>query len=200
MIHADDMAVTAGRDQTDKRRFQLRVGDKVRAHVPLDMIDRNQRLIHRVSQRLCPAHAGQKRAHETRPEGHAHRVNIRKRKSRLLQRAIQKRVERLHVHSGSDLGHHAAVQRVGVHLRRDFSRQHAAAVLHNRNRGFVARRFHRENARVSLFTERFRLTARVFNIAHSSFILLRIDLTASDAAHARTVYKHAAIPVYSAIR
>ena len=89
----------------------------VRADVPLNMVDRNQRQFQRIGQRLCPAHPRQKRTHQSRSAGDRDRIQILKRTARLGKRAIQQGIQRLHMHSGGDFRHHAAVQRVPVDLR-----------------------------------------------------------------------------------
>ena len=44
--------MSAGHDLADKRRFQIRMLDKVRGNMSLDVMDRNQRLLCCISDRL----------------------------------------------------------------------------------------------------------------------------------------------------
>ena len=70
------MAVPAAGHQADKGRGQLRMRKVIGADVPLDVIDRNQRLIRRIGQCLGAAHARQQRAYQTGTVGDADGVHI----------------------------------------------------------------------------------------------------------------------------
>ena len=76
ILHHQDMAVPAAGHQADKGRGQLRMRKVIGADVPLDVIDRNQRLIRRIGQRLGAAHARQQRAYQTGAVGDADGVHI----------------------------------------------------------------------------------------------------------------------------
>ena len=138
-VHADDMAVSAGCNQADKGRFKLRMRNKVCAHMAFDVIYAHKRLIKRIGKRLGPAYARKKRAYKTRAIGYGNRVNVVKGHIRFFKRAVQKRIQRLHMHAAGNFRYNAAVQRMRVHLRCNLTGQHFASVSDNRNRSFIAR-------------------------------------------------------------
>ena len=71
VLHDHKMRMSAGHDLADKRRFQIRVLDKVCGYMSLDMMNRHQRLLCGVSDSLCRRNAHEKRAHKTRSVGHS---------------------------------------------------------------------------------------------------------------------------------
>ena len=57
--------MAAGNDQTEKRRLQIRMGQKIGGHMPLYMMDADERLAQAKSQGLGVGHPHQKGPHQT---------------------------------------------------------------------------------------------------------------------------------------
>ena len=127
--------------------------DIVRTHVALDVVDRDQRLVCRIGQRLGRAHADEQRAHQARAIGHSNRIDVRQGHVRLLQAFIHHRIDALHVLARGNLRHHAAVHRMQRNLRRNDRGDDLAAVADDRRRRLVTAGFNRKDGRMAAFLQ-----------------------------------------------
>ena len=75
-FHHHDLAVTAGRDQCQKRRFQLRIRQISSRNVSPNVVHRNERLVHRKRQRLAEVRADEQRTDQSGRAGRGNRVHV----------------------------------------------------------------------------------------------------------------------------
>ena len=85
-------------------------------------------------------HAHEERAHQPRPHGHRHAADVGEADTRLAERLLHQRVERLHVRASGHLGHDATEAFVQVDLGGDEVRAQLEAVFDHGDGGLVARR------------------------------------------------------------
>ena len=138
-FHHHDLAVTAGRDQCQKRRFQLRIRQISSRNVSSDVVHRNERLVHRKGERLAEVRADEQRTDQSGRTGRGNRVHIVLVHFRILKRLLGHAHDRLHVPPRRDFRHNAAVQRVRGDLRVHHARQDFSSVLDDGCRRFIAR-------------------------------------------------------------
>ena len=138
IVHAHEVGVPAADDKAQKRRFQFRMGKIVRRDVPAQMVDRDQRQPLRVGEAFGVIHADKQRADQTGRIGHRDGVDAVRRRTCVVKRFLYHAADRFGVPARGDLGHHAAVKLMFLHLRRDHVRKHNAAVFHNGGGRFVA--------------------------------------------------------------
>ena len=121
----------------------------------LDVVDGYQRQAARVGKRLGVAHGGEQRAHQPRPAGDGHGVDVFKRHAGFGKRRVQKRIERLHVHARGDFRHHAAEHGVAVDLREYLIGQRLPTVAHDGHGGLVAAGLKGQDGGVPRLLQRF---------------------------------------------
>ena len=138
-FHHHDLAVAAGRDQCQKRRFQLRIRQISSRNVSSDVVHRNKRLVHRKGERLAEVRADEQRTEQSGRTGRGNRVHIVLVHFRVLERLLGHAHDRLHVPPRRDFRHNAAVQRVRGDLRVHHARQDFSSVLDDGCRRFIAR-------------------------------------------------------------
>ena len=130
--------MSAGRDEGQKRRLQLRVRQKRRRDVAADVVHRDERLVQGKGKRLAEVRADEQRTDKARRTGRRDRVHV-----VLIHAGVRKRLlghahDRLHMAARGNLGHDAAVERVGRDLRVHDVRQHFPSVLDDGGRRFIA--------------------------------------------------------------
>ena len=155
VVDAHQVAVAAADHQAHKGRFQILGGQKVGAHVALDVVDRNQRPLRGIAQPLHAADAREQRAHQPWPVGDGQGVHVLQGHPRLLERLIHHPVAGVHVRAAGDFRNDAAIERVQIHLRKNHIAQNAAAVFHHGRRGFVAAGLQGQDAKGSLVLQGF---------------------------------------------
>ena len=136
--HFHDVRMPAACDKADERRLQIGVRDIVGADMPLDVVNRNQRQVRAVGQRLGAADAYQQCADQAGTVGNGDCVQIGKPHIRIVQRALHNRVACLDVLTRRDFRHYAAVERMRFHLRGDDVGEHRASVLDDGGSRLVA--------------------------------------------------------------
>ena len=141
--------MSAGHHETQKRRFQLRVGKVIGGDVPTDMVHGNQRLPHGEGRCLGKIHADKNRTDEAWGIGHGNGIDISPGQVCLLQSLIGKTIDGFNVLPGGNFRHHTAVETVQIHLRSDTVRQDFPAVADNGNGSFVTGGFHSKNIQFS---------------------------------------------------
>ena len=157
--HLCDRGMTAARDQANVRRFEVGKREVVGGDVSLDVIDRNQRLVQRVRERLCERHSYEQRPQKSRTVRHRHAVEFVRPHARIGERFGHDARYRHDVIARRDLGDDAAVAFVDVDLRRDHVGEDLSAAR-DRARGLVARRLDREYEQVVPAPHRLDLFAR----------------------------------------
>ena len=138
----------------------------------LNMIDRHQRDAAGVAEPLHAVHAGQQRAYQPGAVGHGQRIHVGKRHVRLFQRLIHHPVARIHVSAAGDLRHHAAIQGVGIRLRKNHAGNDLPPVFDDGGGSLVAAGFHGQNAHGRLLPQRVQLGLHFRDGIHgnSSFV------------------------------
>ena len=101
----------------------------------------DQRHTQGVGHGLGKADPHQYRPDQARGIGDRHRVNVLFRHTGLAQCLIGQTGNGLHMLTGRDLRHHAAVERVHIRLGKDGVAEHRASVTDDSYRGFIARGF-----------------------------------------------------------
>ena len=104
--------MSAGHDLADKRRLQIRMLDKVRGNMSLDVMDRDQRLLCCISDRLRSRNSDKKSTHKTRTVSHRDRRDLVQSHMRLIKGSLNHLVYLLNMLSRCDLRHNAAIERV----------------------------------------------------------------------------------------
>ena len=131
-------------DQPDARERIFVERDAACVNVRLKMIDRNQRLIRRDAERLCRGESDEERPRQSRLVDDRDRVQLVERNFRLTERVGDDGKNRLHVRSGRDFRHDAAVEFMDVDLRREGRAEDASRVVDDGGGGLVAARFDRK--------------------------------------------------------
>ena len=144
VVHLHEVAVSAGHDEAQKRRGQLRVRQIVSGNVSPQVVHRDQRKPGRHRQSLGEVDADQQRADQPRCRRDRDPVEVGKRHAGVRQRLVHHPRDRLRVAAARDLRHHAAVELMFLHLRRDHVAAHGAAVGHHRGGGLVTGGFNAE--------------------------------------------------------
>ena len=112
VLHLHDVAVPAGGHQTQKGRFELRVGQVERGDVSPQMVHRHQRFACRVGQTLGKIHAHQHRANKPRRKGDSHGVHVLHGLTGIQQGFFDRGTDKFAVAAAGNLRHNAAVQRL----------------------------------------------------------------------------------------
>src|SRR4029077_11594570 len=115
-------------------------------HVTFKMIDRDQRLVERVRERLAVGDAPEQGAHKGRAVGDADGVKVGEGEARLRQGFADYRDDLAQMFARGEFGNYSAVFAVNVDLRGDNRRKNVAAVGDDGGSGFVAGRFDAEDA------------------------------------------------------
>ena len=103
------MTVSARGNQTQKRRFEIRIRNVIGTDVPFDMMHANQRLPGGIRNRLRRSHTNKKRSHQTRSVGNTDRIHITERLPCLAQRFFNYLIYFFNVFAGCNLRHHTAI-------------------------------------------------------------------------------------------
>lgn len=110
-----------------------------------EMIDGDQGLAQTKRVRLRERDTDQQRTGKSGAGGDGYRIEIFSRHMSGAQGLAHNGDNVPKMLTASQLGHHAAVERVHLHLRRDDVRQNCAATAHHRGRRLVARAFNAQN-------------------------------------------------------
>ena len=130
--------MSAGYNLADKGRLQIRVFDKIRRDVSLDMVHRHQRLLCRPGDGLRLRRTDQEGTHKSRSVGNRNGGNLVKGHMGIREGCLYHIVDVFNVPARGDLRHHAAEQGMLGNLRGDDIREHLSPVLHNRSRRLIA--------------------------------------------------------------
>ena len=143
----DEQCVAAGHEQGREWRHRLRMLERLREDVSLEMVHGNNRNAESKRERLGVTHADEQRADEPGRIGDANGVNVRRGHAGVGQRPRDDRHDGGQVSARRNLRHYAAKNAVDV-LRENHQRIHARVVAgaaeHGR-RGFVAGGFDAED-------------------------------------------------------
>ena len=112
ILYDHKVGMSAGHDLADKRRLQIRMLDKVRGNMSLDVMDRDQRFLCRIGDRLRSRNSDKKSTHKTRTVSHRDRRDLAQSHMRLIKGSLNHLVYLLNMLSRCDLRHYAAIERV----------------------------------------------------------------------------------------
>ena len=112
-----------------------------------EMVDRDQRLVARHSQRLGADQADHHAANQAWTGGRSNRIAIRKRNAGIGEHAFDHRGQSLRMGASGNFRDHAAEWRMFFVLRRDALRDNRAIAIDQCGCGFVAGTFNAENER-----------------------------------------------------
>src|SRR5438874_2277118 len=148
-LHEHEIAVRAAHHEHDRgelglRRNILGLVQPVRVHVPLEMIDPDERKTGREREATRVIRADEKATDEPGADGRGDGVDLRQLPPRVAQRLLGEHIERTEMLARRDLGDDAT----GVlmaQLRRDDVRTDPPPILDDRDAGLIARRLDRED-------------------------------------------------------
>ena len=155
VIHGDEEGVAAGDQQHDQGQLQVRLLQEGRIEVRLEVVDGHERHVPHEGERLGRAHADEQGPDQTGTDGGGHGGHPRGAavvlgapdvEARLHQRLGHHGRQEIDVRPAGDLGHHAAVTGVDVHLAAHDRREHLVALGDDRRRCLVARGLDAEDA------------------------------------------------------
>ncbi len=106
----------------------------------MEVIDHGERQSARVGQSLRCRHTNQERTDQARPLGHGDALDVVETNACLLERSVYNTIDRSDVVPRGDFGHHAAVLRMDLRLRRHHGGQNGPP-LNDRGGRLVAGRF-----------------------------------------------------------
>ena|SRR5438067_5838372 len=135
----EEMGVAAADNQCQGRESNFRMLDENGMDVAFDVIDSDEREMPGETERLGVGDANEKRADEARTSGDRDRAQSVKLDVGVLKRLPYNRNDSAQMLTRGQLGHNAAVFRMGIQLRRNNARQNAPAIFDNGGRGFIAR-------------------------------------------------------------
>jgi hypothetical protein len=137
--------VTTRGEQRDERkgwRFRgcVRSSEKHGKQVPDEMIDADDREPRRPREALRSLDADEKRPHESGAIRHGNPVEVCERQAGTIERLVKHGRQVLQVVARRELGNDATVRGVKVDLAMDHVGEDTAAIIDDRDSGFVARR------------------------------------------------------------
>ncbi len=132
----------AARDEQEQiGEFEARIGEAGAERMAFEMVDRDQRLVRGVRERLAGDEPDHHPADQPRSGGRGDRVDVGERHSGVGKHALDDRCEPVDMRARRDLGDDAAIGAMLGFLPRDALRQNAPLAVDERRRGFVAARF-----------------------------------------------------------
>ncbi len=151
----EQVRMPPGNDQGDGgeigfglRGFRPRRSEEIRVQVRLDVVDADQWHVQRHRHRFRGGDTDQECPEQSGAVGDGDQVDLARRDARLPECGADHRVDRLDVAARRDLRDHAAEPGVFRHLRRHHGGQNPPPVAHDRDGGFIARRFDTEYVHV----------------------------------------------------
>ena len=116
VLYNHQMGMASRHNETNERRFQILVLNKISGNMPFYMVHSNQRLSCCICNGLCLCHPYQKSAYQTGSVGHTDCRNILQSHLRFCQGSLNHIIDRLYMLPGSYLRNHASINRMGGNL------------------------------------------------------------------------------------
>ena len=145
VLHHHNVAVATAGHQTEKRRFQVRMGQIVCRDMSPQMVYRHQRFAAGVGKALGKVDTHQHRADQARGKGDSHRIHVGHGHARVGQGFFHRGTDIFNVAAAGDLRHHTAVKGLLLDAGADHVGDQRPAVLHNGGGRLVAGRFNTQN-------------------------------------------------------
>ena len=159
IAHHHDLTVSARCNQRQERRLEFGIRQIGRCDMPADVMHRDKRLVHGISQRLTKVRPHQQRTDQTRRTGRRDRIHRVLVHFCIRQRLLGHAHDRFHVAARRDLRHHAAVKRVRFDLRVHHAGKDSPSVLDDGRRRFIAGGLNRQYSHYFTQIQKYRYNA-----------------------------------------
>jgi len=144
-LDQQQLAMAAGHEQQQIGEGEIGIGQPRAERMPLQMVDRDQRLADRMRQRLAGDEADHDAADQAGAGGGGDRVDRIETQPGIGERATDERFERLDMRARGDFGDDAAERRMRRLLPGEAVAEHAPVAGHERGGGLVAGGFEAED-------------------------------------------------------
>ena len=144
-LDQQQLAMPARHQQQQIGKGEVRIGQPRAERMPLQMIDRDERLARRMRQRLAGDEPHHHAADQPRPCRRRDRIDLIQSQPGILERRRDQRLQRLDVRARRDFGHHAPEGRMRRLLPCQPVAEHLPIAGDERGGGFVARGFEAED-------------------------------------------------------
>ena len=143
--------MSAGYDQADKRRLQIRVFNIVCRDMTFNMMHTHKWFFRRKGNGFRLSHANKQRTDQPWSVGHADCIDVIQSHLCIFQRLGYYLVDLLNVFSGCDLRHYAAKLGMQCDLGRNDIGKDLPAILHHRSCSLIAGALNRQDQNILLF-------------------------------------------------
>jgi hypothetical protein len=144
LLHQVQVGMTAGnhkRQRPDPRIEGFSLGQQHSVNVTLQVVDRDERFIHRKSQRFGVSHTHQQSSGKSRPLGHRDSIQIGEGQARFSHGPTGHRHNIAQMFPRGELGNDSPIRQVNGVLRSHDARSYVVPALHHGGRGLVAGTF-----------------------------------------------------------
>ena len=132
------MRVPSRYNQAHERRLKIRIFNKIRRHVALNVMNPYQRFSGCISDCLCLRHTNQKSAYQAGTVGDCDSRYLFQTGSCLSQCALDHIIDSLYMFAGRNFRHNAPINRVGLNLGCDHIRAYGSSIFHHSRRRLIA--------------------------------------------------------------